>query len=144
MNSESAIASPRKRPWHLWLVGILALLWYCAGAYTIFMAQLGRLPTLSVDEAAYYAAQPAWFVIATDISLISAMAGSVALLLKSRVAIWLFELSLTSILLTNLYDLAAGTSRVFANTGAMVVTIIIVVIAILLPIYAWALNKRGV
>jgi len=52
----------RKAPWHLWLVAIVALLWNGAGAYTIMMAQAGRLYDLEPGEAAYYAAQPVWFV----------------------------------------------------------------------------------
>jgi hypothetical protein len=67
----ATISAPeRKTPWHVWLVGTLTLLWNGSGAYTIIMAQAGRLPSLSVDEAAYYAAQPLWFVIATDIAVL--------------------------------------------------------------------------
>jgi hypothetical protein len=134
----------RKTPWHLWAVAILALLWNAAGAYTIMMAQAGRLADLKPEEAVYYAAQPIWFVIATDISLLAAIAGAVALLLRSRTAVWLFALSLVSILVTNVYDLAAGTSRTLANQTAAMVTVGIVAIAILELAYARAMKKRGV
>ena len=107
------------------------------------MAQAGKLPGLSAEETAYYSAQPIWFIILTDISLFSALIASVALILKSRLAFWLFGLSLTTIFITNIYDLAIGTSRALANTGAMIATIIIVVIAILLPIYTWLMKKRS-
>ena len=133
-----------KRPWHLWLISILAILWYLSGTFTILMAQAGKLPNLSVDEAAYYSAQPIWFVILTDISLFSALTASLALLFKSRFAVWLFSLSLTTICITNIYDLAAGTSRAYANSAAMAVTIIIVVIAILLLFYSWTMKKSRV
>lgn len=133
-----------KAPWHLWAVAILALLWNAAGAYTIMMAQAGRLADLKPEEAAYYAAQPIWFVIATDMSLLAAIAGAVALLLRSRAAAWLFALSLVSILVTNVYDLAAGTSRTLANQTAAIVTGGIVAIAILELAYARAMRKRGV
>ena len=131
-----------KRPWHLWTVGILALLWNAAGAYTILMAQAGRLADLSADEAAYYAAQPLWFVVATDIALFGAILAAIALLARSRVAVWLFGISLVAIVVTDVYDLAAGTSRMLANTGALVVTIFILVIAILELVYARAMKGR--
>ena len=134
----------RKTPWHLWAVAILALLWNAAGAYTIMMAQAGTLADLKPEEAAYYAAQPIWFVIATDISLLAAIAGAVALLLRSRTAAWLFSLSLVSIVVTNVYDLAAGTSRTLANQTAAIVTVGIVAIAIVELAYARAMRKRGV
>jgi len=54
----SAVSIPgRRTPWHLWVVAILTLIWNGSGAYTIMMAQAGRLPNLAADEAAYYAAQ---------------------------------------------------------------------------------------
>ncbi len=140
----SAISIPRKTPWHLWVVGILTLLWNGSGAYTIMMAQAGRLSGMSADEVAYYAAQPTWFVIATEIALLAPLAAAVALLLRSRTAVWLFALSVAAVLVTNFYDLTAGTSRALASRGALIVTVVIVAIAILQVIYAWTMRNRAV
>lgn len=134
----------RKTPWHLWVVGILTLLWNGSGAATIMLAQGGRMPNLSPDEAAYYAAQPTWFVIATDIALVSAIAAGVALLRRSRTAVWFFGLSLALILFNNAYELVAGTSRMLVTRGALIVTIVIAVIAILQLVYAAAMKTRGI
>ena len=133
-----------KTPWHLWAVAVLTLLWDGSGAYTIMMAQAGKLSTLTPDEAAYYAAQPSWFVIATDIALVSALAAAIALLLRRRIAVWLFALSLVAILFNDVYELASGTSRVFVSQGALIVTVIIAVIAVLQLLYAVAMRKRAV
>ena len=133
-----------KTPWHIWVVGILTLLWDGAGAYTIMMAQAGRLAGLTPDEIAYYSAQPFWFVVATDVALLGAIAAGVALLARSRVAVGLFGVSLLAIFVTNVYDLAMGTSRVFATQGALVVTCIIVVLAILQFVYSVAMRRRVV
>lgn len=124
------------RPWHTWTVAIAGLLWYLSGAITIFMAQAGSLPNLSPDEAAYYAGQSVWFILLTDISLVSAIMGSSILLFKPRVAFIFFSVSLTTIIITNTYDLLAGTSRALANTGALVATCIIVAIAIFMVLYS--------
>ena len=141
----STISTARpKTPWHLWVVGIVALLWNGSGTYTIMMAQAGMLPNLSADEAAYYAAQPFWFVIATDIALLAALAGAVALLLRSRTAVLLFALSLVAILITNAYDLSMATSRALFTGAALIVTIIIAVIAVLELVYAWSMKKQAV
>ena len=143
MSEPTSPSSERNAPWHLWVVGILALLWNGSGAYTIMMAQAGKLADLGADEAAYYAAQPLWFPIVTDIALLSAIAAAVALLLRNRAAVWLFAVSLIAIVITNSYDLIAGTSRVYATTGALIVTIIIAVIALLELLYARAMRKRA-
>jgi hypothetical protein len=139
-----AMTLERKTPWHLWLVAIAALLWNAAGAYTIMMAQAGRLSDIEPDEAVYYAAQPTWFVVLTDIALIAAIAAAVALLLRSRIAAWSFAVSLAAIVVTNGYDLAAGTSRVLVSRGALVVTIVIGLIAILELAYAWKMRRAAV
>jgi hypothetical protein len=49
-----------------------------------------------------------------------------------------------AIVITNVSDLAAGTSRTLVSQGAMIVTILIVVLAILQLAYAWAMTKGGV
>lgn len=133
-----------KRPWHLWVVAVLTLLWNGSGAVTIALAQAGRLSGLSADEAAYYAGQPLWLVISTNIATFAPLAAAVALLVRSRLAVWLFGVSLALILVNNVYDLATGTSRALANQGALIVTVFIAVIAVLQLVYANAMRKRGV
>jgi hypothetical protein len=140
----STVAEPAAtRPWHLWVVGILTLLWNGSGAVTIMMAQAGRLE-LSADEAAYYAAQPIWFVISTDIATLAPVVAGAALLLRSQLAVPLFGLSLALILLNNGYELVSGLSRTILNPGVLIVTAIIAVIAVLQLVYSTAMKKRGV
>ena len=134
--------SPRV-PWHLWAVGVLSLLWNAAGAYTIMTAQAGRLAGVAPDEAAYYVAQPTWFVVVTNVALIAAIAAAAALLLRSRLAVPLFSISLAAIAVTAAYDLAVGTSRMYANQAALIVTIVIWLLAALQLLYAVAMRKRG-
>lgn len=136
--------SERRAPWHLWAVAILALLWNASGAITIMLAQAGRLADIDADETTYYAAQPGWFVVATDIALLAAVVAAVALLLRKRAAVWLFALSLIAIVVNNSYELGAGTSRMLVDRGALIVTCVIVVIAIMELAYARAMKKRDV
>ena len=141
----SAISTPvRNRPWHLWVVAILTFLWNGSGAYTILMAQAGRLSSVDAQETAYYAVQPTWVVIATDIALFLPLVAAMALLLRSRSAVWLFALSAIVIVVNNAYDVAAGTSLALADRGWLILTAVIVVIAILQLAYAWAMRNRGV
>jgi hypothetical protein len=140
----SAVAIPVSRPWHLWTVAILTLLWNGSGAVTILLAQTGGLSGISPDEAAYYAAQPFWLVFSTNIATLAPVAAGIALLMRSRVAVWLFGISLALIVANNVYELAVGVSRALANSGALIVTCIIVVIAVLQLVYANAMKTRGV
>jgi hypothetical protein len=108
------------------------------------MAQAGRLPDVDVREAAYYAAQPTWFVITTDVAIFAPIAAAVALLMSSRIAVWLFAASVVAVVGNNVYDAAAGTSLALGDRGWRITTVAIVLIAILQFAYAFAMRKRGV
>jgi hypothetical protein len=142
--SQQKSDTKTRTPWHLWVVGIVSLLWYAAGAYTIQMAQLGRLPHLSPDEIAYYASKPLWLVAITAISTYGSIVASLLLLLRHRAAVWLFAITLVFILLNNGIELATGTSRAFANTGVTIATVVIVLIAVAVLLYARLMWKRQV
>lgn len=144
MSETSAVPSRPKAPWHLWVVGVLALLWYVSGAYTIQMAQLGRLPGIEPDEAAYYAAKPMWKIALTAITTYGSVIASILLLMRHRAAVWAFGTVLGFILLGTAIELIDGTSRAYANNAAAIATTIIVVIAALMPLYARAMKRRGV
>jgi predicted cobalt transporter CbtA len=133
-----------KTPWHLWVVGVLAVLWNGSGAAAIMAAQYGFYPDLPADEATYYASQRLWFVVVTDLALLGGVLGGVALMLRSRWATALFALSLIAIAVTNGYDLAVGTSRMFNNTGTLVTTCLIWILAIAQLWYAATMRGRRV
>lgn len=143
--TEATFGNPSGRvPWHVWVVGVLAVLWNGAGAYTIVAEQTGTYPNMERAEAAYYAAQQAWFVIVTDIGLFTAVAAGLALLIRSRLAVALFAISLAAIVASNGYELATGTSRIGENAAAAFVTVLIWVLAVLELWYAAAMKKRGI
>jgi len=136
-------AAPRSTPWHLWVVAILTLLWNGSGAVTIAMAQMGRRLDMDPYEIAYYAQQPRWFVLTTDLATLLPIAAGVALLLGSRFAVWLFALSLALIVANNAYDVAAGTSLMLGDSGWQAVTFVIALIALAQFGYGWMMKKRG-
>ena len=103
-----------------------------------------RLANISADERAYYAAQPLWLVLATDIALLAPIAAGIALLMRSATAVWLFAVGLAVLVFLDLYELIVGTSRMLANTGALVVTCVILVIAVLQLVYARRMKQGGV
>jgi hypothetical protein len=145
MNDQSTNgARSGKSPWHLWVVGILTLLWNGSGAYAILMAQAGRLSDVDAQEAAYYSAQPTWFFIATDVALFLPLAAAVVLLLRGRHAVWLFALSAIAIVLNSAYDVPAGTSLVLADRGWLILTAVITAIAVLQFAYTCTMRNRGV
>ena len=133
-----------RTPWHIWVVGVLTLLWYLSGAISIIAAQHGTMPSLAPDEAAYYAAKPLWLEIMTDIGLIACVAGSLGLLLRKKLAVPCFALASVLILIQNVYELLSGTSRAYANSTAAIVLSLIMVIVLACWLYAKAMKRRGI
>ena len=144
MNNHATISVEHDNaPWHLWVVGILTLLWNGSGTYTFLMAQTGRLAGLDAEEEAYYAAQPLWFAVSTDIALLTALAAGFALLFRSGVAFWLFAVSLAFILLNNTYELVSGVSRMLVERSAVILTTVVIIVATLQLVYSMAMRRRG-
>lgn len=139
-----ATAQNPHTPWHLWVVGVVALLWYALGAATIQLAQLALLPGLDAGEIAYYAAKPLWLVVFTAVATYGAVLGSILLLLRSKGADPFFALSVFSILISNAVELLNGTSRAYANDGAAIVTLIVACTGLAVWIYAYAMARIGV
>ena len=133
-----------KAPWHLWVVGILSLLWNASGAYVIMSAQSGSVMDMDPHEVAYYAAQAPWFVAAVDVAVVAPALAAVALLLRSRWAVHLYGLSIAAIVVTGAYDIAQGTALLLQDQGWLILECVTVGLAIVQLVYAMAMRSRGV
>ena len=92
-------AAAGRTPAHLWIVGILSLLWNCIGGVDYTMTRLRNAEYLSMagnpDEIlAYIDAMPMYAQICWGLGVWGALLGSVLLLLRSRYAVHAFAVSL--------------------------------------------------
>jgi len=65
-------------------------------------------------------------------------------LIRRSAAVQLFAFSFAAILVTNGYELAAGTSRMLATRAAFIITLLIAVIALCEVAYARRMQRRNV
>ncbi len=140
----SGASTPARTPWHIWLIGVLSLLWNASGAWTIMSAQSGAPMDMDATEIAYYAAQPAWLVALTDIALIAAVLAAIALLLRSRWSVHLYGLSIAAIVVAGAFDIARGTALLLQDQGWLILEVVTLSLAILQLLYAAAVRKKGV
>lgn len=140
-----------KTPWHLWLVGVLSLLWNGFGAFDFiqtttrgeaYMREMG-FDQVMID---YHLAMPAWIYVPWTLGVWGAVIGSVLLLLRRRWAIQAFALSLIAALVSLIYgkliDPPPPAPAEMAAMGWM--PFVILLIAVLLFGYAFNMRKRGV
>lgn len=149
--SDDMIESPaiaRATPLHLWVVGILSLLWNCIGGYDYTMtkthdaAYLAKVPA---EVMAYVTSVPAWFTLFWALGVWGAILGSVMLLLRNRLAVPVFAASLLGLAVTQLYQHVIDPAPAEMRGGMMLgITILIWVIAIALLLYARAMARQGV
>jgi len=148
MNMQQAISS--RTPAHLWIVGILSLLWNAFGAYDYLMTRFRNIDYLSSmgDPNAilsYIDGMPLYAQIGWGLGVWGSVLGSVLLLARSRYAVHAFAISLIGAILS-LGSQYVGTPpppEVTAGILKYVPLLIIAVCAALLW-YSWRQEKSGV
>jgi hypothetical protein len=149
---QQAVAA--RAPAHLWIVGILSLLWNCFGAYDYTMTRTQgakyiatTMPGVDANAAmAWIDAMPMYAQIGWGLGVWFALLGSIFLLIRSRWAVWSFGISLAGALLSLGYQLALAPPMPGATQGGLmkVMPLVIIAIAVALFLYARAMEKRGV
>ena len=136
-----------RTPLHLWVVGVLSLLWNAMGAFDYLATQLKLdfyMSQFSEEQLAYFYEIPPWAVSGWAFGVWGAVAGSIGLLLRRRWAVWAFAVSLAGVAVSSLHSLVLSEGAATMGTGGMIFTAIIWVIAIALLVYARAQAKTGV
>ena len=95
-----------RTPWHLWVVGILTLLWNSVGGFSYTMTRLGKLADLGMGETeiAYFASHPVWANTFWAMGVWGAIAGSLLLLLRSRHAATAIVIALVGLVGSTIYQ----------------------------------------
>lgn len=140
-------ALPARTPAHLWIVGILSLVWNCFGAYDYLMTNLkseAYLAQFGADQLAYLNGLPAWLTAFWALGVWGAVAGSLLLLFRSRYAVWAFAVSLFGAIVAMGYEKLLTRMPASMTAGLMgIMPWVVLVVAVLLLWYAWHGEKRG-
>lgn len=136
-----------RAPVHLWIVGVLALLWNAMGAFDYAATQLRLefyMSQFSENQLAYFYAFPAWADAAWAIAVWGSVLGALGLLLRKAWTVPVFGVVLIAMVLNSLYTFVFTDGLALMGDGAAAFTAIIWVIAIGLFLYALAMKRSGV
>jgi len=136
-----------RTPVHLWIVGVLALLWNAMGAFDYLATQLELdfyMSQFTEAQLAYFYGFPSWAVAGWAFGVWGAVAGSVGLLLRRKWSVWAFEVSLAGMAVSWVYTLGMSNGAEFMGSGGMIFSAVIWVVAIFLVVYAWKQAANGV
>lgn len=138
-----------KAPWHLWVIGIVTLIWNAFGAADYVMTQLKYEPYMAQFTEAqrtYFGSFPFWVQGTWAAAVWLSVAGSLALLMRSRWAGIFLGSSLICMAATFVHNflLAEVTMPMIVGPVAIWFTLAIFVVALLLWQYARKMRENGV
>ena len=138
-----------KTPWHLWLVGVIAVLFNAIGAFdhvmstvqgSSYMASAGMTPA----QIAHYQEMPLWMMAAWAIGVWGAMLGSVLILLRNKLAFAVFAVSLAAFLVNLLYTYVLTDGGEIMGKPMAITSAVITVLLLFFMGYARAMARRSV
>ena len=136
-----------KTPVHLWIVGVLSLLWNSMGAFDYLASQLKLefyMGQFEPELLEYFYNIPPWAIGCWAIGVWFAFAGSVGLLLRKRWSMWAFGISIAGMILNSVYSYILSNGLEIMGTGGLIFSAVIWIIAIGLFLYARAMSNQGV
>jgi len=136
-----------KAPVHLWIVGVLALLWNFMGAFDYLATQLkleSYMGSFSEEQLEYFYGIPAWAVSGWAIAVWIGLVGTVGLLLRRKWSVLAFAVSLAGLAISSIYTLILSDGlKIMGGTGT-IMTVLIWVISIFLVWYSKQQAKAGI
>jgi hypothetical protein len=140
-------AAPSRRPVHLWIVGILSLLWNAFGAFDYVATQLRLdfyVSQFTEAQRAYFYGFPSWLVAAWALGVWGALAGSIGLLLARAWAVWAFAISIAGLAVSSVYNFGMSDGADIMGSAGVGMTVLIWVVALALLAYSVRQRQRGV
>ncbi|MEO7564844.1 MAG: hypothetical protein ABIR63_04025 [Sphingomicrobium sp.] len=144
-------ATTAKAPVHLWIVGIVTLLWNCFGAFDYVMSRThnaGYVKTIMPGSDpgamwAYMDHMPLYASAGWGLGVWGSLLGSVLLLLRNRFAVLAYAVSLVGVVLSFAYQLFFSTDKPAEMDSPVMAVLVFVIVAIQLY-YAMTMRSRGV
>jgi hypothetical protein len=136
-------------PRHLWVIGILALIWNAMGAFDYVMTETRNeayMAKFTAEQLDYFYSFPVWVVACWAIAVWGSVAASILLLLRKRLAESVFLVAFVAMVITTIYNygISDGLEAMGEGAGNLVFSGLIFVVALLLWLYARAMRRRGV
>lgn len=136
-----------KAPMHLWIVGVLALLWNFMGAFDYLATQLklaSYMGQFTQEQLDYFYGIPAWAVSGWAIAVWIGLVGTVGLLLRRKWSVLAFAISLAGLAISSIYTLFLSNGLEINGTMGIIMTVLVWVIAIFLVWYSKQQAKAGI
>lgn len=143
---EDAV-TPHRAPWHLWLVGILGLLWDSMGAFDYLMTQTQNesyMSQFAPEQLEFFYGFPTWVVAFWAVAVWGGVLGTLLLLLRKRLAAPVLLVSFLAMIGTSIHNFLLSNGLEVMGGLGLVFSGLIFVFALGLWLYARTMAQRGV
>ena len=138
-----------KTPWHIWLIGVIALLFNSIGVFDFVMsmargAQYQASAGMTPDQIAHYQAMPGWMTLVWAVGVFGAFLASILLLLRRKLALPVFVLSLTAFFISLLYTYVLTEGGAVMGQQMAITSAVIAGLLVFFSCYSRFMTVRGV
>jgi len=141
--------APVKAPWHVWLVGVFALLFNAIGVFDFVMSMLQGATYqasagMTPEQIAHYQGMPGWMTVVWAVGVFGAFGASALMLMRKALSMPVFVVSLGAFLLSLFYTyVLVGAGAVMGRDMAIASTVIAVLLVCFIA-YARRMAALGV
>ena len=138
-----------RTPWHLWLVGVVAVLFNAIGVFDFVMtmaqgAAYMKSAGMTPAQIAHYQDMPAWMTLDWAVGVFGAFAGSVLILLRHKLAWPVLAVSLAAFLVSLAYTYVLTDGGKIMGPRMGVTSAVIAGLLAFFTAYAGWMTRRGV
>jgi hypothetical protein len=144
---EDAAVTPQPTPWHLWLVGILGLLWNAMGAFDYLMTETHNesyMSRFTPEQLEFFYGFPMWVVAFWAVAVWGGLLGAILLLLRKRLAAPVLLVSFLAMIVTAIHNFLIANGLEIMGGMGFLFTVLIFLFALILWLYARAMARGGV
>lgn len=139
--------TPAVTPAHLWVIGVISLLWNSFGCYDYLMTALrdpATMAALTPATLAYIEAMPVWLTAFWALGVWGSFVGSILLLVRSARAVTAFALSLVGLAVSQGYQMLTDRPPEMSGTAMAIFTVVIWAALGFLLLYSRRMTMAGV
>jgi len=138
-----------KTPWHVWLVGLIAVPFNFIGVFDFVMsmaqgatyqASAGMTP----DQIAHYQQMPGWMMVVWAVGVFGAFLASILVLLRRKQAWLVFILSLAALAVSLLCTYVLTDGGAVMGQEMAIASAVIAALLVFFSWHAWFVTLRGV
>jgi len=144
---EGEFANQVATPKHLWIVGVLGLLWNSVGAFDYLATQTQNesyMSQFTPEQLEFFYGFPTWVVAFWALAVWGGVLGAILLLLRKRLAAKVLLISFVSMIITSVHNFGLSNGAEVMGGEGLAFSALIFVIALGLWLYARAMAGRGV